>query len=253
MLANFLVLQAMPVGTPLAQKGANLFDHLGLVYPSSVPSMTITLRRQIACYTDLAAILALVDPCPRDETRPSFALPSGQTAQASQPLRAFRLKGTRCAECGLQGHHFLEFRTQRKSLSGLCLVGLGDRRLTSLTADHIVPRSLGGAGAPGNLRVLCAECNVRKANRCTVPTVTRFRLAEVKNRLWASYGSLHPSFQKFHRAYLRHFDATASIDEGYVDGAVLVAYAAAIEHQFGLICDLAGVPGHFFPEGYDRP
>jgi 5-methylcytosine-specific restriction endonuclease McrA len=214
--------------------------------------MTIALRRQIACHTDLGAILALVDPCPKGVPRPSFTLPSGQTAQATQSLRAFRLKGTRCAECGLQGHHFLEFRTQQKGLSSLCLLGFGDRGLTSLTADHIVPRSLGGAGAPGNL-LLCAECNVRKANRCTVPTVTRYRLAEVKNRLRASYGNLHPAFQKFHRVYLRHFDATASIDEGYVDGAVLVAYAAAIERQFGLICDLAGVPGHFFPKGYDRP
>ncbi len=215
--------------------------------------MTIALRRQIACYTDLAAILALVDPCPRGVPRPSFTLPSGQTAQATQPLRAFRLKGTRCAECELQGHHFLEFRTQQKSLSGLCLLGFGEGGLTSLTADHIVPRSLGGAGAPGNLRILCAGCNVRKANRCTVPTVTRYRLAEVKNYLRASYGHLHPSFQDFHRAYLRHFDATASIDDGYVDDAGLVAYAAAVAHQFGLVCDLAGVPGHLFPEGYDRP
>jgi hypothetical protein len=214
--------------------------------------MTIALRRQIACHTDLAVILALVDPCPRGETRPSFALPSGRTAQATQSLRAFRLKGTRCVECGLQGHHFLEFRTERKGLSGLRLMGLGDRGQTFLTADHIVPRSLGGAGAPGNLRVPCAECNVRKANRCAVPTVTRFRLAEVKNRLRACYGDLHPSFQEFHRAYLRHFDATASIDEGYVDDAGLAAYVAAIEGQFGLVCDLAGVPGHLFPEGYDQ-
>jgi len=145
--------------------------------------MTIALRRQITCYTDLAMILALVDPCPRGVPRPSFTLPSGQTAQATQPLRAFRLKGTQCVTCGLRGHHFLEFRTQQKGLSALCLLGFGERGLTSLTADHIVPRSLGGAGAPGNLRVLCAECNVRKANRCTVPTVTRYRLAEVKNRL----------------------------------------------------------------------
>ena len=36
-------------------------------------------------------------------------------------------------------------------------------------ADHTVPRSFGGAGAPGNLRVLCAERNVRKA------TAARFR------------------------------------------------------------------------------
>jgi len=49
--------------------------------------MTIALRRQITCYTDLAMILALVDPCPRGVPRPSFTLPSGQTAQATQPLR----------------------------------------------------------------------------------------------------------------------------------------------------------------------
>jgi 5-methylcytosine-specific restriction endonuclease McrA len=214
--------------------------------------MSIALRRQIACHSDLAAILALVDPCPKGVPRPSFALPSGRTAQATQPLRAFRLKGTRCAECGLQGHHFLEFRTGQQGLSGLALMGFGDRGPTSLTADHIVPRSLGGAGAPGNLRVLCAECNVRKADRCTVATVTRFRLAEVKNRLRACYGDLHPSFREFHRAYLRHFDATVSIDQGYVDDAGLVAYAAAIKHRFGLVCDLAGMPVHLFPKGYDR-
>jgi len=215
--------------------------------------MTIALRRQITCYTDLGMILALVNPCPRGVPRPSFTLPSGQTAQATQPLRAFRLKGTRCAGCGLQGHHFLEFRTQRQGLSGLRLMGFGDRRPTSLTADHIVPHSLGGAGAPGNLRVLCADCNVRKANCCTVPTVIRYRLAEVKNRLRACYGDRHPSFQKFLQVYLRHFDATASIDEGYVDDAGLATYAAAIERRFGLVCDLAGMPGHLFPEGYDRP
>jgi hypothetical protein len=68
----------------------------------------------------------------------------------------------------------------------------------------------------------------------------------------AGYGELHPSFQKFRRAYLRNFDAAASFDEGYVDNVGLVTYAMAIEHQFGLICDLAGVPDHLFPEGYDR-
>jgi hypothetical protein len=69
----------------------------------------------------------------------------------------------------------------------------------------------------------------------------------------AGYGELQPSFQKFRRAYLRNFDAAASFDEGHVDDAGLIAYAMAIEHQFGLICDLAGVPGHLFPEGYARP
>jgi hypothetical protein len=43
--------------------------------------MTIAPRRQIACHTDLAAILVLVDPCQKGVPRPSLALPSGRTAQ----------------------------------------------------------------------------------------------------------------------------------------------------------------------------
>jgi hypothetical protein len=116
-------------------------DRLRPVYPLSVLSMTIALRRQITCYTDLAMILALVDPCPRGVPRPSFTLPSGQTAQATQSLRAFHLKGTRCAACGLPGHHLLEFRTQRKDLSGLCLIGFGERGLTILDRrSHCAPQ-----------------------------------------------------------------------------------------------------------------
>jgi hypothetical protein len=58
----------------------------------------------------------------------------------------------------------------------------------------------------------------------------------------AAYGHIHLAFQDFHCAYLRHFGAVPSIDHGYVDDAGLVTYAAAVEHQFGLVCDLAGVP-----------
>jgi hypothetical protein len=68
----------------------------------------------------------------------------------------------------------------------------------------------------------------------------------------AGYGELHPSLQKLCRAYPRNFDAAALLDEGYVDNVGLVTCAMAIEHQFGLICDLADVPGHLFPEGYGR-
>jgi hypothetical protein len=58
--------------------------------------------------------------------------------------------------------------------------------------------------------------------------------------------------QSFWQSAMVGNNATASIDDGYVDDAGLIAHAAAIEHQFGLVCDLAGVPGHLFPEGYDR-
>lgn len=34
-----------------------------------------------------------------------------------------------------------------------------------LTLDHIVPRSRGGTDAQANLRVLCGECNSKKADK----------------------------------------------------------------------------------------
>jgi hypothetical protein len=96
------------------------------------------------------------------------------------------------------------------------------------------------------------ECPSAQAAKRSRAAQTLITAADPSARSQAGYGNLHPSFQEFYQVYLGHFGATASIDQGYVDDAGLAAYAAAIERQFGLICDLAGVPGHLFPEGYDR-
>jgi 5-methylcytosine-specific restriction endonuclease McrA len=37
------------------------------------------------------------------------------------------------------------------------------------TRDHIVPLSKGGTHERGNLQLACAECNIRKSNRCASP------------------------------------------------------------------------------------
>ena len=132
-------------------------------------------------------------------------------------------------------------------------MGLGDRRLTPLTADQIVPRSLGGAGAPGNLRVLCAECNVGKANWCTVPSVTRYRFGRGEEPLAGLLWGFPPVVSGISGGILAPFRCNCFHRRGYVDDAGLAAYAASIECRFGLVCDLAGVPGHLFPKGYDRP
>jgi hypothetical protein len=55
-----------------------------------------------------------------------------------QRHRMFENAGWRCRECGGTG---------------------------GLTLDHIVPRSRGGTNALENLRVLCGECNGKKADK----------------------------------------------------------------------------------------
>jgi len=35
--------------------------------------------------------------------------------------------------------------------------------------DHVIPRSLGGAGTADNVELLCAECNLKKGARLFVP------------------------------------------------------------------------------------
>ncbi|MBM9504530.1 HNH endonuclease [Actinacidiphila acididurans] len=43
--------------------------------------------------------------------------------------------------------------------------GVPAHRSADLTADHITPKSAGGADTPENLAVLCRMCNARKYNR----------------------------------------------------------------------------------------
>jgi hypothetical protein len=74
-------------------------------------------------------------------------------------------KGTDCVSCGLKGQFFLRgFDTTNKSYT-LSLFGVNDKKLISITKDHIVPLSEGGFTKITNLQVMCEPCNNLKGNK----------------------------------------------------------------------------------------
>lgn len=83
-------------------------------------------------------------------------------------LMLFKLKGTKCVGCGLEGKEFnLQFDKNLKAkephLGLWAWCKKGEARL--LTIDHIVPRSKGGANRLYNYQVMCNICNREKGDK----------------------------------------------------------------------------------------
>lgn len=75
-------------------------------------------------------------------------------------------RGTRCRGCerARQAAYGSAYRRRRAMLIGLpCALRLSGCTGTADTADHIVPRSRGGADSP--LRPACAHCNASRGDR----------------------------------------------------------------------------------------
>jgi 5-methylcytosine-specific restriction endonuclease McrA len=48
---------------------------------------------------------------------------------------------------------------------GVCQLSLPGCTFVATTADHVIPRSLGGDSDPDNLRAACRPCNSRRGAR----------------------------------------------------------------------------------------
>lgn len=89
---------------------------------------------------------------------------------ASDRLKLFALKGTRCVECGCEGTHFYKERSPGAVSFHFNLYGTtpeGEEVL--FTKDHIFPRSLGGKDVLENYQTMCVLCNFAKG--CKVADV----------------------------------------------------------------------------------
>lgn len=84
-------------------------------------------------------------------------------------LRAFQ-QSTTCACCGIEGNVFLlERHINEPAGQYINLYSVSKKgRLTLMTADHILPDSLGGRYSPQNFQTMCSPCNQAKQNMMPV-------------------------------------------------------------------------------------
>lgn len=70
-----------------------------------------------------------------------------------------------CVECGLTGVVFKLQRHHPKEVPHLNLFAVDDcDNDVLMTADHIIPKSIGGPRELFNLQTMCHRCNEKKAN-----------------------------------------------------------------------------------------
>jgi len=88
-----------------------------------------------------------------------------QTKMNHIKFTIFKVKGVKCAYCGLQGKWFnlemLDAKNWHLNLYGQDEEG----EEVLLNIDHIVAKSAGGKTNLDNLQVLCKKCNCTKANQ----------------------------------------------------------------------------------------
>lgn len=90
----------------------------------------------------------------------------------------FRRGDTHCVRCGRQPTHILTYTIAKEkhkySYQGVFAgSNVGERK--RFTADHILPRSLGGIDELSNQQVMCGRCNHEKSN-----TLTPAEIATIK-------------------------------------------------------------------------
>lgn len=86
----------------------------------------------------------------------------------SDRYKTFKLNGTKCVKCGLEGKYFgKEYHNKTKKIK--CHFNLyaidsnGEEVL--MTKDHIIPKARGGMDHLDNYQTMCHVCNEEKGSR----------------------------------------------------------------------------------------
>ena len=81
--------------------------------------------------------------------------------------KTFKIKGTKCAKCGLEASYFIleRQRHQKTTKVHFNLYGINkDGEEIMFTKDHIIPFSKGGKTDIKNMQTMCIICNGEKGN-----------------------------------------------------------------------------------------
>ena len=115
--------------------------------------------------------------------RKRAVLPDGIRVRVSHPLWTFIVKGTTCVECGIEGTLYQAYEAVNKpGYVKLNLYALKeDNSWVLMTADHTIPRSVGGGNFINNLEPMCYDCNHNKGSTLPDDFVSEDMLISLKS------------------------------------------------------------------------
>jgi 5-methylcytosine-specific restriction endonuclease McrA len=101
----------------------------------------------------------------------------------SERLKTFK-RSRMCVECGLTGVVFKLQRHHPKEVPHLNLFAIDNNSDDVLmTADHIIPKSMGGPRELFNLQTMCHRCNEKKANVIILKYLTPDTINYLRNNI----------------------------------------------------------------------
>jgi len=226
-------------------------------------------RRVLATFAPAVIVPLLVEASRSPfHAKPLLQLPSGHAVRLSRTLRCLAVHGTRCVGCGAVCDRFelvtgLEGVALHAMISSAVPRARGQKRgeygwAARLTADHRVPRSLGGSDILANLRTACEICNSRRGARpeAGVQPEERFRLASLKDAARARCGEDDPRWAPFFASYLTLLESQRERGDpalGYLTRTEVEMFTERMQAEFGLTASAADAPASLCPGPSDRP
>lgn len=166
-------------------------------------------------------------------------LPDGNRVRISMPLWTFIEKGGTCIECGIEGTIYQAYESNKIGYIKLNLYAQReDGSWVLMTADHTVPRSVGGGNFLQNLEPMCEDCNSTKGS--TVPDNfveddMLISLKSVRGRIiTANRGKDLSEYFKFHKQLMRRRNIKGEMIPGIVTRRYAKAYIKLVEGPYEL-------------------
>jgi len=166
-------------------------------------------------------------------------LPNGDRVRISDPLWMFLKKGTTCINCGIRGEVYQAYDSEKLGYVKLNLYAKrSDGSWVLMTADHTIPRSIGGGSFIGNLEPMCETCNGEKGDKIPDdfrPEDMLISLKSVKDRIITeNRGTDLSDFMKFHKQLMRHRRKKGAEIPSIVTIAFARSYVKMVEQLYGL-------------------
>jgi len=88
------------------------------------------------------------------------------TVYLGRPQQILFLNHRTCVRCGKEGNHYrLMYDKTNPIPCYQYFLNLYSKEGSLMTADHIIPKSLGGPTTLDNLQCMCRKCNNKKGNK----------------------------------------------------------------------------------------